>query len=188
MRRLTLAVLFMMALAGSAFAHNGALSLYVDQTIADCDLAIDPFVETVIQLFYVRGQGPEMGIAAEMKFVLSDAGAIFTKAPTWSSQIVVSMGNETDGYTISGGACLGVGLDVVYLGDVYVFSFGVANFTCRVISQVTNEFQTPVITICDYNNTMVSVLGGTFVFSPTPNACNPAVNPASWGTIKSLYR
>lgn len=186
MRKMTLAALFVVLLAGSAFAHNGAISLYTDGSLGDCDLTINPFEDTPIGVFYVRGTGYEMGKAAEFMCQLSDASAIFSAAPIWANEILLTLGTIDTGITITGSACLGVGLDVVHLGTIYVMSFGVSEFNCRVVAHPVSGGI--LITRCNDNNDIASVLGGTFIFSATPNSCNPAVNTATWGTIKALYK
>ena len=61
MKKLAMSALFLMLLFGSAVAHNGALSLYTDATIAICNSSIGSFETDTIKMFYVRGGGPDLG-------------------------------------------------------------------------------------------------------------------------------
>ena len=184
MRTLALSFVMLAILASSAFGHDGALSLYTDQSIGDCDLPSALFMTDTIRLYYVRGTGPDMGNAAEFRLELSTTNAFFAPPPVWSNLIVVTLGDIESGMSITGAQCLGVGLSVVYLGQIFVTNgFELGQFTVKVVNHPVSAGI--FITRCDPGQTIASVLGGTFVFNGT---CNPAVEETSWGAIKSLYR
>ncbi len=186
MRSLTLGILFVMVLGAPAFAHNGALSLYTDSGIGDCDLTSGMFVTDTIQLFYVRGSGPEMGNAAQFRIEKSSEMVLFTPDPEWTPLVNLTIGDIQSGIAITAAACLGSGMNIVYLGNIYVFNMTeLGMFTVKVVAYPLSVPPAINITICDPGQTVYSVLGGTFVFNGT---CNPATEETSWGAIKSLYR
>lgn len=186
MRKLALFVALTMLMPAAAFAHNGALSLYMDQTISDCDAPIGAFETVVIKMYYVRDQGFDLGNAVQFKLALSTTNAIFTPPPTWNPLFTVTLGDIDNGQSLAAGGCLGVGFNVVYIGDISVLNFGeFGPFTCKVLPAPNAEPPGIYITRCDVNQTRVDVLGGTFIFNGT---CNPGVDNESWGAIKALYR
>lgn len=188
MRKMTLVGLLVLLVAGSVSAHNGALNLYYykDLSFTDCDHPISAFMTDTINLYYIRDLGYDMGNAAEFMGVLSDVNAIFTPPPTWSSQLPLTLGTLETGISLTGTACLGVSEPVVFLGEIYVLSFGASEFTFRIVNHpVSNGI---FITRCNPAQDVVPVLGGTFVFSNNDNACDPGVKSATWSAIKSLYK
>ena len=187
MRTLTLSFLFLVMLATAVYGHDGALSLYTNNSLGDCDRTSTIFMTDTMQLFYVRGSGPDMGNAAEFKLELSSTNVFFAPPPIWSNLITVTLGDVETGMSITGAGCLGVGEPVVYLGMIFVTNgFETGEFRVKVASHPTSIPNPGVwITLCDAGQTMYQVLGGTFVFNGT---CNPAVEQSSWGAIKSLYR
>ncbi len=184
MSRLTMAFVFLLLASSVALGHNGALSLYTSMAINDCDAPSGLFETDSIRLYYVRSSGPPMGNAAEFRMALSSVSAIFSPSPAWSNLITVTLGDIESGMSITASGCLGATEPVVYLGEIYVFNLGEAGpFTVKVIPHpVSGKI---IITICDAEQTVHEVLGGTFIFNGT---CNPAVEASSWGAIKGLYR
>lgn len=183
MRRLGLVLVFLILASSIALAHDGAISLYKNAQINDCDDASAIYERDTIQIFYVRGTGPDMGNAAEFKFEKTSEDVEFFKV-IWSSEIVLVLGDWDSGYAITGSACLGSGLDVVYLGTLIIdniFEFG----QFRVYIGAYPDAGGIYITKCDQQQTMHGVLGGTFVFN---GSCNPATEVESWGAIKSLFK
>lgn len=186
MRKLALLLAFAVLIPAAAFAHNGALSLYMDQTISDCDAPIGAFETVVIKMYYVKDQGYDLGNAVEFKLGLSTTAAIFTPPPTWNTLFTVTLGDIDNGISLAAGGCLGVGFNVVYIGDISVLNFGeFGPFTCKVLAHPTSEPPGIYITRCDAYQTRTEVLGGTFIFN---GVCNPGVETESWGAIKALYR
>lgn len=184
MKTLALAFFAFMALAVPAAAHDGALSLYTNQTITDCDLPSALFLTDTIRLYYVRGSGPDMGNAAEFRIEKSSLSVFFAPSPTWSNLIVATLGDIENGISITAAGCLGVGEAVVYLGEIYVLNGGeFGTFTVKVVNHPVSLGI--LITRCEPLQPIHPVLGGTFIFNGT---CNPAVEETSWGAIKSLYR
>jgi hypothetical protein len=188
MKKLGMSALFVMLLCGSAFAHNGALSLYTDATITVCNKAIGSFETDTIRMYYVRGSGPDLGKAVEFMLQASIADALFL-GTEWSSQITVTLGDISTGISLTGSQCLGGNDPVVYIGSIFVmytgFAFPPETFTVMIKPDPAADLPGVDITICDPGNTLANVLGGTFVFN---GSCNPGVKETSWGAIKELYR
>ena len=194
MKRLTLAALFVMVLCGGAFAHNGALSLYADETITVCDAGLALFDTYNLNMYYVKDQGPDLGRAAEFRLLRSSSAALL-QAPTWSPKINLTLGDLESGISITSNECIGPGETISYIGTIPVMSLGDPDtFTVRVVRHpATLPAPAIRITVCDPTNPLADVLGGTFIFNGDPNPanwlhCNPGVHSTSWGAIKSLYR
>ena len=188
MKKLAMSALFVTLLFGSAVAHDGALSLYTDATIQVCNMNIGSFETDTIRMFYVRGNGVDMGKACEFRLEASTVDALFL-GTEWSSQIVLTFGDILSGIALTGSQCLGANEAVVYIGAIYVmytgFSFPPETFTVSVKEMPTSQPPAINITECNPDNTIRAVLGGTFVFN---GSCNPGVKETSWGAIKSLYK
>jgi hypothetical protein len=188
MKKLALGVLLGIVLSGSAFAHNGALSLYTNPSIARCDTIIGPLATVTIDMFYVKDLGVNLGNAVEFKLIVSDPRAIFTNT-AWNPAITLSLGTIDAGITLTGGSCLGGTENVTYIGAIDVFwadfATPVPTFTTSIVGDPGANPVGVYITQCDLGHTVVSVLGGTFVFN---GSCNPGVQAKSWGAIKELYR
>ena len=187
MKKLALSGLLVIMLFGSALAHNGALSLYIlDQTVMICNQDLAPDAIAIISLYYIKDLGEDLGKAVEFKLLSSDPSAFFVDV-AWSSQIVAPLGTVDNGIALTASACMGVGENVVFIGDITVYhdDSPSGTFTVRVVDHPTAQPPGIYITLCDSGNTRQSVLGGTFVFN---GSCNPGVQPTSWGAIKELYR
>lgn len=188
MKKLALGVLLVMVLSGSAFAHNGALSLYTNQSIARCDSTIGPLSTVTINMYYVKDLGVNLGNAVEFRLINSDPRAIFTNT-VWSPAITLSLGTVDAGISLTGPSCLGGTENVTYIGAIDVFwadfATPVPTFTVSVVGDPTADPPGIYVLQCNPANTRISVLGGTFVFN---GSCNPGVQPKSWGAIKELYR
>lgn len=187
MKKLALSGLLVIMLFGSALAHNGALSLYImDGTVMICNKDIASDEIAIISLFYIKDLGEDLGRAVEFRLLSSDPLAFFVDA-VWSSQISVPLGNVNDGISLTASTCMGVGETVVFIGDITVFysNPSPATFTVRVVDHPLAQPPGIYITRCDPDNTLIAVLGGTFVFN---GSCNPGVQATSWGAIKELYR
>jgi hypothetical protein len=189
MRKLGLAVLIVVALAGLAQAQTTAkLGLYADPNgnLDSCEMSIGIFGTDEIYLYYVKGNGPDLGLALEFMAELSTPDASFSPPPEWTSQIVLTIGDLSSGISLTAHTCLGQSQPYVYLGKISVFYEGFdldTPFTAR----ITQHPETGDITItaCDANYTMYVVRGSWFVFN---GPCNLGVSEKSWGAIKSLYR
>lgn len=188
MKKLALGVLLIMVLSGSAFAHNGALSLYTNQAIAACDTTIGALATVTINMYHVKGLGPNLGNAIEFRLITSDPRGIFVNT-AWSSAITVVLGTIDSGISLTGSQCLGSTDDITFIGAIDVFwadfSLPVPMFTVKVVDDPNSEPPGIYVTQCDAQQTRLSVLGGTFVFN---GSCNPGVQAKSWGAIKELYR
>jgi hypothetical protein len=193
MRKLALSVLAAMLLfSGTAAAHNGALSLYM--TIADpgsppswvCHADIGMLETVAISLYYIKDQGQDLGKAAEFKLLSSDPAAIFI-SEAWSSLVQLTLGDVDNGISLTASQCMGAGETVVYLGDISVFYTAPAGaaFTVRVLPDPNSQPPDVYITACDPQNTLIGVLGGTFVFN---GSCDPGVQTKTWGAIKELFK
>ncbi len=196
MKKLALAAFFVVAFIGFANAHNGALSLYADPNASvnsPCNMSIGIYQTDSIYLYYVRGNGPDIGNGIEFAMVLSDPDASFDPLPVWraGTQIVIYASGDSlqNGVSIVWGpGCLGLAQPIAYLGKIFVFYGGFVDPVPRFTARVIPFPWTGNITIlrCDppeYTEAIVD--GGTFVFN---GSCNPGVESKSWGAIKALYR
>ncbi|MGD1049021.1 MAG: hypothetical protein ABR899_09780 [Candidatus Krumholzibacteriaceae bacterium] len=187
MKKLALGVLLVMAFSGSAFAHNGALSLYTDQTISICDMTMGALETHTINMYYVKDQGVNLGNAVEFRLTASDPRAIFTNE-AWNPLITLALGTVDGGISLTASNCLGGTENVTFIGGIDVFWADVSTpptFTVNVVPDQTADPPGIYVLQCNGQQTRVSVLGGTFVFN---GSCNPGVQPKSWGAIKDLYR
>jgi hypothetical protein len=186
MKKLALSALFVVMLFGSALAHDGAISLYTDETITVCNLPLGPFEQAIIGIYYVRDQGYDIGRAAEFRLEASNPSAIFID-PVWSPLLSASIGDVDNGISLAFSQCLGPDQAVAFIGTITVFwtDISTVTFTVRVVDHPTTQPPGINFTRCDPLNPMLTALGGTFVFN---GSCNPGVQPKSWGAIKELYR
>jgi len=186
MKKLALSALLVIMLFGSGLAHTGAISLYImDQTVMICNKDLGYLETATIGVYYVKDLGYDLGNALEFKLISSNPASYFGTV-TWVPEITVIMGDIESGISLTAGACLGFGQDVVHVGDVDVFLADQPTlFTVRVIDNPNAAPPGIHITRCDENQTQQTVLGGTFVFNGT---CNPGVEPTTWSAIKELYK
>lgn len=184
MRTLLCAVL-VAVFVSSATAHEGAISLYLDETITDCDAYINAFETQPVNVYYIRHHGPELGKGVEFMVLITTPDALFSPPPVWSSAISLIIGDIQSGISMVSPTCMGVGQDVVYLGRLSVLSLMMSPATFYMGIMPHPATGAISITLCDANNTIASVLGGAFVFN---GKCNVATDETSWGAIKSLYR
>ena len=188
MKKLALGVLLVMVFCGSAFAHNGALSLYTDETITICNKTIGPLETATINMYYVKDLGSTLGNAVEFRLTTSDPRGIFTNT-VWNASITVVLGTIDSGISLTGSQCLGGTDNVTFIGAIDIFwadfATPVPTFTVNVVADPNSQPAGIWALVCDAQQTRVPVLGGTFVFN---GSCNPGVQPKSWGAIKDLYR
>ena len=187
MKKLTLVALFLIFSFTCALAHNGAISLYIDENINDCDADIGMFEVVDINLYYVRDQGPDLGGAYEFRLVCS-SGSVSFNVPTWPATMMIVFGTLTEGISVAHSTCIGTSKDVTWLGKIPVFNTVEAGeFTVTVVENPDSApYPGIFITLCpDPPLAKYAVLGGTFVFN---GSCNPDVDSKSWGAIKSLYK
>lgn len=191
MRALVITSLFVTLMFTGAFAHNGALSLYTDVTLASCSALLPtPYATADVSLMYVKDNGPEMGLAFEF-IMYRERTELAVNSITWSGAITVT--NCANPFVFCGASaanCLGSGGgNVTYLGT---FSFIWLDFTTPPVFYIQvreNPDANPnpgiVITLCDDDHTPYLVRGGTFVFN---GSCDPGVEAKSWSAIKDLYK
>lgn len=191
MKKLAMSALFVVLLCGSAVAHNGALSLYTDQTIQVCSGPIGSFEIDTIGLYYVRDNGPDLGNAVEFKLEFSIVDALLL-GTEWNSQFSVFLGDVLAGISATATNCIGASEPIVYIASFQImysgFVFPPETFTARIVPDPSPLPENPAvlaITACLPGNPIYEVLGGTFVFN---GSCNPGVTESSWGAIKELYR
>ena len=186
MKRLSLIIAFLLIVSSTLFAHNGALSLYLDETLAQCSANIGPFGTVNLQLLYVKDQGPYLGNAVEFRIMKTNGSEAIFQAPTWNPQIVITTGSIENGISLSAADCMGLNSDVTYIGTIPVMDISDNDtFIVRVVDDPTAVVPGIYILKCDEAHTKVPVLGGWFVFN---GSCNPAVESKSWGAIKSIYK
>ena len=189
MKKLAMSVLFVTLLVGSAAAHNGALSLYTNQSITRCDTLIGGLQTVTINMYYVKDLGVNLGDAVEFRLITSDPRAIFTNE-VWNPGFTLSLGSVDSGISLSGPNCVGGPANVTLIGAIDVFwadfTPPIPTFTISVVADPGGNPPGIYITQCIVNVwPIIPVLGGTFVFN---GSCNPGVQPKTWGAIKDLYR
>jgi hypothetical protein len=186
MKKLTLAAVILFVLTTSVSAHEGSIALYENETLTTCSVNPFPAGEYNVMILYVRGDGPEMGSAAEFKIVVSSALAII-QSVEWASYITLTLGDIFNGIAVTGQGCIGAGLNVLRLGTLNVLNLGDATrFTITVDEYPAGDPEPPAgiyITKCETGNPLHECTGGTFVFN---GSCNPAAESSSWGAIKSI--
>jgi hypothetical protein len=194
-RLLSIMVLALFIPAAGASACDGMLALFADPSGGSCDAQIGFCDPVPLYLLYVRGTGPAMGPAAAFRLLKSTSDVMFLE-PEWSGDHLtwgsLESGMDLAFNTGTPGWCSGDAA-VSYVGTIPVLNLGDPDtFTVRVVDQP--YYSGVVIVLCEPGFPKHWVTGGTFVFngecySPEdPFAENVAVEPSSWGAIKSLYR
>jgi len=186
MKKLAIVMTVLMVFSSVSFAHNGAISLYLDETPTDCDYDLAPFLFVDIYILHVKGDGPELGRAVQFR-ILSTSAALSIGNAEWNPATTLTLGSLTEGISISfGKTCLGQGNDVTYIGKFQVFNTGDSDTArVKVVDDPTDVHNPGIyITLCEENDPKYRVLGGTFVIN---GSCDPAVEPKSWGAIKSMF-
>jgi hypothetical protein len=191
------ALLFlMMFIAAGAQSHEGMIALYADEAATDCDAVILPTQTVNLYLFYVRGDGPDMGNAYEFKLAKSSEGAVFGQFVLPANTIHIGQVEEGISVAFVGSGNVGEGLDLLFLGTIPVTDISETGpFTVSVVEDPharggAGVFITLYVPLV---HPMYRVIGGTFVFngscsSPENPAEITATTPSNWGAIKSLYR
>lgn len=189
MKRLALVVVFLAAFASGALANGGSINLFLPFDGVGthlCSGTLSGFDTLAVGVYYSTNDGPEMGRAAEFRIQLSTVDALITTVQ-WSPSIVVSLGDVTNGISITGSVCLGIGQTFVFLGTLTIQDLGEnGRFTATVLPDPNQVPPVPSVSIllCDANNTVAYVTGGTFVVNGT---CDVGVEKKTWGAIKQLY-
>ena len=190
MKRTCVLFTLLVMLAAGAHAHDGMLALFTDAGVSDCDADLAPFEAMDVHLFYVRGDGPEMSGAFEFKLEASSAFIAFGM-PTWHPAVEMgTLGSLEQGISVAASRWLGVDLYVVYLGAIPVINTGEEDeFTVSIVEHPGSTPPGIYITLTDFNRSMYSVLGGTFVFNGTcssPLGEPTATKSSTWGAIKGM--
>lgn len=200
MRILLLTSLLVMLLFTFALAHEGALSLYTDASLSSCDGSMPSAYSTVIVgLYYVRGDGPSLGLAVDFILYTNRSSEIIKSAEVWSGAITLTYCSDPFTQCLASGAgCLGgQGEDVVW---IVTWTFMWLDFSIPPQGTVTDPYPIYLevqalptgdppgiyITLCDDDNTRYVVLGGRFLIN-SYYPCNVGVKASSWGAIKQLY-
>lgn len=186
---------FMIMLSESVLAQSSAISLYaIRGTRMVSNQNIGCMETDTVGIYFVKDQGYELGRTVEFAMQISSPLALFMGA-NWSPQIyAMSDGILTSGKVLVAQECMGIGQEVVYIGEVYVWYWECSvipplPFTLRVVE--TDFYNGPYppgiyASRCDPENTFESVLGGTFYFNC--ESCAPtAAKLTSWGAIKTLF-
>ncbi|UCD19945.1 MAG: T9SS type A sorting domain-containing protein [candidate division WOR-3 bacterium] len=177
MKTLAILVLAIVLIPCAGYTHYGGIALYVDETVSDCDYDTEPFLPVEINLYYMRGQGPEIGNSYEFRILVSSPQVVLLE-PIWPPTVTVTLGTLESGITVAHSECLGIGQDVTWLGTIPIMSVGdVDTFMVTVVGDPTSLFDIRCprggiyITLCDRFNSMHEVIGGYFMFN---GPCNPA--------------
>ncbi len=186
MKRLSIMVMSIVILFSLAYAHDGAISLYTDETATDCDANLNIFQSDTVYVLYIRDNGPQLGRALQFR-LLSSTASLNVISEAWRPDMILTIGNVFSGISLTATDCLGAQQDNVYIGMVAFLNVGDTDtFTVRVVDD-PNAAPDPgiFITLCETGDPMYRVLGGTFVYN---GSCNPGVEATSWGAIKSMYK
>ena len=193
MKKISIAVLLIIALSTGAAAHEGKIGLYTDMSANDIDMTFVPFLSYAITILYSRSDsGPDGITAAQFKLQLPPSGLTIQEFVP-SPEVSVTMGDIAVGISMAFSSCTGSGIDFLFLGTVTVVSFiNEVMYLWIVTAEDINPTNPPVsvrVAICDEDRTKMAVLGGWFC---SPNGCSGSppdgTESRSWGAIKSMYR
>jgi hypothetical protein len=191
MKRTFVLLTLLLVLASGAHAHEGMLALFTNENASDCDANLAPFEVMDVHLFYVRGDGPEMGGAFEFRIAASSDFIEFG-VPTWHPSVEMhALGSLEEGIAVAASHWLGVDLYSVYLGTIPVINTGEEGEVTVSIVDHPGSIPEPgiFITLTDHNRSKHRVHGGVFVFNGTcvsPLAGPTATESSTWGAIKSM--
>lgn len=181
-------------------AHEGMLALYADPSPTSCQAILPELTMINLSLFYIRGDGPYMGIACEFRLVKSsDEIQISTPVFDESLGTVGYFGSLESGIMIAfhmgeNGWCFEE--DYVFLGTIPIANISDPDtFTVSVVD-APRGIQEPriAITLCLEGSPAHTVIGGTFVFNGTcqspenPFQTPTTVQSSTWGAIRGLFR
>lgn len=165
---IVLAQIAVALLAGSLSAHEGMLALYSDMDRTATIGAIPAGGTYNLELFYVKGDGPFIGVACEFRLSLSTEGAAFLD-PVWSEEVEVTLGSIAGGIALTGdGTCLGSVPygeynEIVHIGSIPVINLSESDpFTVSVEGW---SGDLPLITACAAGHPIHEVQGGQFLFN-----------------------
>jgi len=186
MKRLSIVVVLLVVLFSVAFAHDGAISLFTDETATDCDTDVNLYQSFDVYVIYIKDNGPYLGKALQFKLEKSNPSGLNKINETWIPEIILTIGDVDNGVSLTASDCLGTSSETVYIGKVTYLSLSNDSMTVKVVDD-PNAAPDPgiFITLCEEGDPMYRVLGGTFVLN---GSCNVAVEDKSWGAIKSLYK
>lgn len=185
MKKLSLTAVLVILLATCVTAHEGSLGLFISEEANDCDYPPAIFEQvTMYMLYYKSDSGPD-GISA-FEFKLGLSASVQLGTVTWQQGFITN-GDVAAGISVATGGCYGSGLMYAPLGQITVFLINVsdlANEYVIVIPDPGAEIASVLVSTCEEGYPLHEVLGSYFLF--VNEACNTAVEPTSWGAIKSM--
>jgi hypothetical protein len=184
-----------------AYAHEGMIALYTDASHSACYVDLPELQIIHLSLFYIRGDGPRMGSAAEFRLrKSSDQISIMEPIFLPSHGDVIRIGRVNSGISIAyhageTGWCAPDESSYFLCTVPILNSADPDTFTVEVTNRLDCSHYCDVyIGICPTENADIhTVLGGTFVFngscySPDDPFGGPlSVESLTWGAIKSLF-
>lgn len=181
-----------------SYAHDGMITLFAAESGSDCDADLMPGQSIDLYLFYVRGDGPEIGTCCAMRLLKSSQSIemhSFAQAPPPGERLCI--GNINDGVSFCNHAgeanWCETGKDFALLGRITVTNiFEEGPFTIKVGGNPNEPNIHLAITMCDSGCSKHAVIGGTFVFNaecenPENGQAPLGTVDSSWGAIKSIY-
>ncbi len=188
MKRLTMAMLVLIALTTGAVAHQGSIGIYYDLPATDCDADFVAYAaDDVYIMYYSSDSGPDGITAAQFKVDFGLTGTMFMSF-TPSPSVSVTLGDILNGFSVSFVGCTGTGDDYLLIGTMQILTISDETFTIRVLkSDDIDPADLPVdvrVTICEGARPSVAVLGGWFVGN---GSCDIGTEEKSWGAIKEMY-
>jgi hypothetical protein len=193
MKTLLSIMIIVAALTGSAYACDGMLSLYADQSATQCSAALACCQSVPMYLMYVRGDGPEIANGMAFKLEKSSGGVAFLE-PEWPGAFMTfgSLQGGIDVVVRCGEDWCSGAETVSYMGTIPVVNFSeTGTFTVKVAD--SPNYSGVIVTLCQVNYPLYHAIGGTFVFNgecstaDDPYGTKLAVETTSWGGIKSLF-
>jgi hypothetical protein len=167
-------------LAGPASAGN-KIDLYSDAARSSCELT-DQSAGPALEVVYVFMTGPEQSTGVRFKAARPACWVGASFVGNVSNYLTIGT-TEVD-YSVGFGACI---QPPIMLGQINFVGTGLGGSCCEMTASPGFEF---VHTDCNFAEHAI-VAGQKLVINPTA-ACRcqspVAVEPSSWGRVKSLYR
>lgn len=190
MKKLSLTVILVLGLATLAFAHEGSVGLFREESAVHCDVATDPAIFEQVEMYVVYDRsdaGPD-GITG-IEFKMEVTPSIQFSSAEWQ-QGFVTLGDVMTGISVVANGCFGSGMQYVPFGTITVFLVDTSNLENEYARLVPDpglaEPPSVYVTTCEEGYPLHAVLGGWYKFKI--NSCNTSVAPTSWGAIKTIYK
>jgi len=181
MKRLALMVIMVLALAAPAFAQTGSLGVFSDDQGNSCnitDIGGGAFFSTYI---VHKFSGGDIGATGCRFKVVPPAGS------TWNyfafTSAFTTIGGANTDLSVGYGGCQ----TVTFLVGSALWQSVVAGPPCSYVT-IEEGLTGLLFTDCNFGE-VTQATPGKGIVNPTGGCqCNIAVQPATWGQVKALYR